>query len=372
MISLSTISLLFALGQPSVGAPPKLTVVIGAEDTLEGIQLLKEQPSWIFSMVKAEPRSGEKPKVLGEARSLLEKAKTAEAQLRANETLQSIEALATILTPHLYLDSAVKVLAEGLRIKGRAHLYLDEPASANEVFISASFLDPAFSPDERVWPPKARLAYADSVASARNVSPGTLTIQLNPAFCDLWVDGKSKGRGSSTLSKTQPGEHFLCAACIGHQSIGARVITHPNGKLSQASLFLEKRADQNAAQWVVEASQSPRGSRASAELMQLLQTDFLLMSSKGNGSEWVLSNAKGELLGAPFSKSRSSQELVDFIKLHLNSDWTSTPPAQVLPWYGQWQTWALTGVIVAVGIGVGTYHIAQNDREDRVRLVVGR
>ncbi len=372
VISLSTISLLFALGQPQAVVSPKLTVVAGADDSVETIQSLKEQSSWVLSVVRKASSTPEDLSALLKANALIEKAKIAATQLQAAETIQLIESLGARLAPYTYLQSAVALLAEGLRIKGRAHLYLDEPALAKEAFVSASFLEPAFSPDELVWPPKARLSYADSVASSRNVSSGSLTVQLKPAFCDLWVDGQLQGRGSSTLPNIQPGEHFLGAACVGHQPLGVRVITQPGGKLSQGFLYLKKVPDQTSSDWVSQAMHSPRGSWVYSELIHLLQTDFLLATSKRRPSEWVLVNAKGEILGEPFPKSRPPEELIDFIHLHLHTDWSSVPPPQVLPWYQQWQAWALTGVVVAIGIGVGTYHIAQNNREDRVRLVVGR
>jgi hypothetical protein len=298
---------------------------------------------------------------LAPALPLLAEARQAWAELDAPQVLARLAQAEALTRPWLVSAEAAALLARALRLRGVVSLFLQKPEEASRSFVAAFLLEPAFAPGAEEWPPEARLAYADAVAAVRRAAPGALSVRVEPAVADVWLDGRLAGVGPTTVDGLVPGDHHLVVTCAGHGRFAAVVPVTGNGTLEQVDVFLPPLApaerQRQAAEALLEGFASPHESRVARQAATLLgATGLILVATETGGGGravgWAL-NAAGERLGGAVSLADHAAAAAELAFRIAGGD-LPAPAAPPPPWYLRWYTLAAVGaVIVGGGIALG-------------------
>lgn len=285
--------------------------------------------------------------------------------MRAQEDLDAAERHYTRLEPQVALTRTAKAaerlrarldeargppaLARALRLRGLTFLFLQKPEEAARSFASASFLDPKFSPAAREWPPEARRAYADSIAGARRIGSGVLSVRVAPEVARVWLDGRPIGIGSTTAQRVEPGEHFLLVTCPGYQRFAGVVAVDGAGKVSQASVYLEPEDASNslAAGALVHAMDGAARASVLRQVAAVLDVDLILLVAPGaDGREGappvaILLGADGAMGGDPITIGDIDATATAIVSSLFSVEQPVVEPATA--WYRKWWVWAAAG-----------------------------
>jgi hypothetical protein len=263
----------------------------------------------------------------------------------------------------------VQLVARGLRLRGLSLLYLEKRVEADAAFVAASFLEPEWSPGIDEWPPEARLAYADAVASSRRRGPGVLSVRVEPSFATLYVDGRQAAVGPATLPDLAPGQHALLATAPGHAPLAALIEIAGDGKLDDTSLFLEKigaGADPGGLVAALAADFGGKGERAIASALAGRRSVEALVIVT-DGVAWVL-GGEGERRGTSLVVQPEP------VRARILGDeiLATEPPSPAEPWYTS--PWAIggAGAVVVAGASVGLYFLLRDEPVAPVRYNLGK
>jgi len=306
------------------------------------------------------------------AATLVAQAREDYANLDPQAALTKLVGAQESLRPLLDHPGALGQLAAALRVEGLTHLFVDNGKSAARSFASAYFLDPDYSPGAGQWPPEARLAYADAIATARGASTGSLSVRVEPEIARVWIDGRDVGLGSTTLRELARGAHHLLVTCPGHTAFAAVVNVEGDGKLSQASVFLEARS--GAREEAMSAFGAAFGGDSEAMVARqaaaILTAGALVLVTDDAKSRrtvaWVLDDTGARRGGSVPLGDAAAAEIAARL---LGSDETPVVgPAN--PWYLRWYTLAAAGAVV-VGGAVALAVALSQDSTDRVSFHLG-
>lgn len=390
-VVVASVLMLWTLVGASVAEPGACLVALdGHAATQDGVMQLAaalrasapERPVVAFPFAPATVNDADP---LASIRALLSKARRAYTELDSATALASVHEGTRQLAPLLVGPEAVSLAAELHRLEGLTQSYLDHASDAARSFALAWALDPGFAPTTTDWPPAARLAYADAVATRRQHERGTLVIEVEPAGTRSWLDGKPVGIGPVTLAAIQGGEHWLVANAPGHEPFAAIVHVEGHARLTKLEVRLVPTAGSDPGTEAARALQHGWGTTdeaaAGAQLASLTGTNGVIVvaSSETSPTEtraWFIDRsgvrrAAGLLVSEPATHASLAQ-LVESsptsIPLALPAD---VPTGSVAsPWYVSWVPWTAAAAIV--GGAAATYFFMREDEPERVRLLVGR
>lgn len=289
----------------------------------------------------------------------LESAREAFRELDGDRALEEISRGIVQALPHSDHHEALRLLARLLRLRGRVYLYRGERELAAEAFGAAADWDTEFSPRVEEWPPEARLAYSDARALRLRSAPGAVSVRLQPSCAEVFVDGRSRGRGSTTVRNLAPGLHVLAAACPGYERFGATFEVEGDGTLTEVSIFLPELPDGDA--W-----------RARALMESPEQFGPVLASEPFVAVLLVDTERQVRLLrsdGVPIAETLQLDDPA--LPTILIEKLESRDPPVTRAWYERPWVWIVTGVVVA-GAATGAALAASRGDDETVRLVIGR
>ncbi|MEM6730040.1 MAG: PEGA domain-containing protein [Myxococcota bacterium] len=302
---------------------------------------------------------GERRATLALARERSSLAANAFRELDAKRALELIDDGATGLFPFVTDATSAELLAALFRLKGRAHLFREEPELASRAFAAASEWAPSFSPRVEEWAPEARLAYSDARAQRMRGVSGAVSIRVEPACAAVAIDGVSRGMGSSTVPDLAPGAHVLSVSCPGYVPFGGVFSVKGAGSLAEQSVFLERHPDFEARR-----GRAALTATTPVEFEQLgLSAEFIVRESTV-GVEVL--DANGRRLGDPIPNDDPNLPTEVLARLAEARD-----DAQDDAWYENPWLW-VGAAAVLVGGGAAIVVGASSGGEERVRLVIGR
>lgn len=211
--------------------------------------------------------------LLQDLQAKMASAEKALAELRwqaARKAVDEVVAKGPRLGGHPKLNA---LLGRAFRLQGRLALYAakaglkhtdgeDVPWEeiAERAFFQAVAWEPAFVPPPSLWPPATRLRYADARALHTQGARGSLSLEIEPPYGEVFWDGAAKGQGVQTLDKLQPGRHALHVQAPGHLAWSGW-LEHPGKELWQKrALKLQRAAKVSAKQAMLAAFwQASRG-----------------------------------------------------------------------------------------------------------------
>lgn len=176
---------------------------------------------------------------LGEATQAFERAARAFDGLEIDNATTEMQQIEQTLGPCAWEPAARRLLARTYLLHGRLHLVAQRPTEATALFVLATRLDAAEVPDETEWPPPARAHYETARAQQGQRAAGTLTLRVTPTNATLWLDGRARGTGDTTLTEVTAGGHHLVARAEGYISAATVVDVHEPPLHTELSLFLE-------------------------------------------------------------------------------------------------------------------------------------
>lgn len=319
------------------------------------------------------------PPSLASAEALLGEAEQEYLTLNTKAALHTLERLRREVSPLLYRAEAAGLLAAAHRLRGLIHLYRQELPAAERAFVTASFLNPTFLPNEAAWPPEARLAYVDARSAVLAQSPGTLSVRVEPPEAQVFLDGQPVLLGSGTLEGVAPGEHVLTGYCPGYAPLTVVTAVEGGGRLQEASLFLAALPVPEhinvLAAHVAESEPGPGRQARARRLVTLLGGQHLVLVTQRPPSRPLIQlwNAAGEVqvlpAGAPEDVAQAVAEIihprpVPFVP--------PPPPPSATPWYENWVVWAIAGTVAAVLGGTTAAIVASQQPPPRITIVIGR
>ncbi len=309
----------------------------------------------------AAPMEHEVERAVVEATRSLEAAREAYRELAATHALEAIARGVTAILPHSERPEGLLLLARLQRLRGRVNLYQGEKASAAEAFAAAAEWDSEFSPPVEEWPPEARLAYSDARAQRLRSAPGALSVRVEPDCAELFVDGRSRGIGSTSIRNLAPGLHVLSASCPGFERFGATFEVLGDGALTELSVFLPALPEANAVR-----ARALLDSPASAKQI-LLGEPFAYVVIVDRSRQVWLRDASGATLLGP----RELTEPALPTALQEKIETRESPARGAAAWYERPWVWIVAGAVLAGGTTAAVL-AASRDGDETVRLVIGR
>ncbi|MEZ4271510.1 MAG: PEGA domain-containing protein [Myxococcota bacterium] len=285
---------------------------------------------------------------------------------------------------------AATLLAHGLRLRGLTHLYFDKDESAGKDFAQAFFLDAEFTPEITQWPPKARLAYADTVAHIHRGPRTNVSIDVSPSTAMVWLDGRTLGEGSRTVSDLPVGTHMLLAKAPGFASQAMTLDTANVDSIQRATLPLKPLAPEAAQASILSflaqqfiASQTTLQTQQSYAIRALsehldvnavlivMPTTMLIDST--TSPRWLLFAHEGQLLGHGHLSADhiAERQIVHHLLLAdpLAAE-AKVQTAMVQPWYRSWVLWTVVGVAVVGATSAGVL-LAPHETKERMTFFIG-
>ena len=294
--------------------------------------------------------------------AVLEKAKGHYYSLRfgAARTLLD-ETLARLERGELTADDTLH-LAPAYVLLGT--VYYDNESRALSAFEEAARLDPALQLSEREHSPRIRGLFrkARERLSSRETRTGALKVDSSPAGGEIFVDGKSRGKGPLRLEKLIPGRHYVAVRRAGFRD-GIKVVSVPENGEEEVRLDLEKSPEASPSLAVSELrDDSALYSDTIAAGRKLGVTELVLIGVENSGGKsratlrrvnlartWGVSRKEVSLGGNDKGIGRAARELVAFLTPE------ETKPARIgKPFWKKPLFWIIGGAVLAgAGAGVG-------------------
>ncbi|MBI5507350.1 MAG: PEGA domain-containing protein [Deltaproteobacteria bacterium] len=379
-----------------VAAPPvRVWVATAATDpaSVEAVRWLSRELGRDPRLSALENASTTSPPVDALDTALVEQAldrgREAYTRLEPQQALLHLGVAETTLRPWLHQASARVLLAQVLRLRGLTELFLERPANAAQTFVSASFLEPEFSPASEEWPPEARLLYADAIANLKRLAPGALSVRVTPESAAVLLDGRVAATGPTTIRGPLPGEHALLVLAPGFKPFAGVVTMAADGHLGDAAVFLEPLPEpqrrHDFARYLAARVGATDEAMFARQVAAGLGVDAILLVTRPGAEAdpvalWPFDKGGARLQEpAPISmRAGAAQPVIDRIVTAAGLTpappgplGESVPPAATLdPWYLRWYSIAGVAAIVVGALATGVW--LSYDSADEVTFVLGR
>ena len=369
-------AIIYVFWQSALAAAPTPVLVIAATDdvavTDKARQLAaelahSEQLAVQSDIGIARQGSGASAQDLDEAQYYLAEGQRHFEAMQITEAISSLARAQTILLAHASSVRGARMLAKVCRFRGRVFLADQQSGAADEQFAAAARLDPDFVPPADDWPPPARLAFADAVASARRKPGVSLSIHVQPPYAQLWLDGAPVGVGPTTLASAQSGLHVLFAAGVGLAPMSMLVRVSDSQPSTDVSVFVESLPARESRQAAVDAL-AAGGDADSGEvtvrqaLAVLAPEQVLLLRHNGAGkvsARW-LSTAASPNAGSVTVDDPAEAAAMLMAMQSLPAPAVASSAAVGLLAKVPWYAWTIGAVVVAgaatAGIVAATHH----------------
>lgn len=338
------------------------------------------------------PKSSATADHLQHVEKRLKAAQTAYQEFDLEQARAALLGIDAALADNLHRDDARLWLGRLHRLQARMALLEKDAATARRQFRLAARIDPRFAPSVDLWPPDARLAYADAVAENRSASIGILSLTVRPSRARVWVNGVPRDRGSQTLRDLRSGEHRITVRAPGHTPLAVTIETPGGNQLKQASLFMRRQSDAKlGGQLAAGLLETPHHSDGLAQLLleRLAVTRLVVLASEGARLFGADGSAHGPaLIGPPVSEAivarlhqqdssggrptaRSPAMLRPAGPGPQALQGTASPAAAALPpWYARPESWVMGGLLVG-GILSAILLLTPDNKPPRATLMLG-